>query len=143
VADIVEIIDFAADDTVPVFRVHDVVFTCVEDIPLGIMQKITQFRELQKKLQETGDMEPILGLMDSLLDEASGPLFRSHVERGLIGVKRITKIIPWIMEEYGLRPTQSSKDSSTGPNDDATGTTSTDGASDKALTLPDSLPETH
>jgi hypothetical protein len=133
VADIVNIMDFGADETAPEFNVHEHHFVCVEDIPLGIMQKVAQFKNLQKTLTETGNMEPILELMDQLLDDRSAALFRKCVDEKIIGVRRIMKIIPWVMEEFGLgHPTQPSLPSSSGQSDDGTGATSEDGLSPEA-----------
>lgn len=142
-ADNVQIMDFAAGDTSPDFYVGpENHFVCVPDIPLGIMQQVAKFREMQKVLTETGDLEPILQLMDQLLTNESAYLFREKVNDKTIGVKRLMKILPWIMEEFGLRPTQPSTPSSTGQSDGETGTTSTDGVSHSELTSSDSQPET-
>jgi len=129
--------DFAADDTVPEFYVGpENHFVCVPDIPLGLMQQITRFRDLQKQLQETGDLTQILDLFDQLLTPTSAELFHKLVSERVIGVKRLMKILPWIMEEYGLgHPTQPSSPSSSGSNDGETGPTSPDGATPGVLML--------
>ena len=142
-ADNVQIMDFAAGDTSPDFYVgSENHFVCVPDIPLGIMQQIARFRDVQKTLTESGDLEPILQLMDQLLMDESAHLFRERVKDKTIGVKRLMKILPWIMEEFGLRPTQPSTPSSPGQSDGETGTTSTDGASPSESTSLDSQLET-
>lgn len=132
-ADIVNIMDFGADETAPEFYVHEHHFVCVEDIPLGLMQKVARFKDLQKTLTETGDLEPILELMDQLLDDRSAQLFRLRVADRIIGIRRVMKIIPWILEEFGLgHPTQPSLPSSSGQSDDGTGATSVGGPSPEA-----------
>jgi hypothetical protein len=130
-ADIVQIMDFAADDIAPVFYVgSENRFQCVPDIPLSIMQQIAKFRNVRETLEKDGDLEVILQLFDELLVAESAELFRARVEDKTIGIKRLLKILPWVMEEYGLgRPTQPSKPSSDGSLDGATGTSSEDGAS--------------
>jgi hypothetical protein len=133
----VAIIDFAEGDTVPEFNVgpgnH---FVCVPDIPLGILQQVKNFRNLEGQITETGDLEPILRLFDELLDESSAQLFRMRVADKTIGVKRISKIIPWILEEYGMdRPTQPSSPSLTGSSDGETGSSSPAGAPSGVLML--------
>lgn len=129
--------DFAADDTVPEFNVGpENHFVCVPDIPLSIASQIAKFKELRKGLDETGDVSPLLDLFDELLDARSAALFRERVEDKTIGIKRISKIIPWILEEYGLgHPTQPSSTSSDGSSDGETGQSSTGGVFPKALAL--------
>jgi len=140
VADIVNIMDFAADDVVPVFYVGpENKFTCAPDIPLGIAQQIASFKNLSKDMQETGNLDVLLTLFDELLEEeetGSASRFRELVKKKQIGIRRIMKIIPWILEEYGLgHPTQPSSPSSTGSSDGETGRTSTGGAFPAALSL--------
>lgn len=43
-----------------------------------------------------------------------------------IGLDQVSDIVPWIMEEYGLRPTTPSDDSSDGPSNQVPGTSSTE-----------------
>jgi hypothetical protein len=135
-ADIVQIMDFAADDTAPEFMVGPHYFKCAPDIPLSLAQQIAQFKQFKETLEESGSMEPLLALFDQLLDEESAALFRDCVAKRIIGIKRIMRIIPWILEEYGLgHPTQPSSPSSPGSNDGGTGPTSQGGAFPAALAL--------
>lgn len=46
-----------------------------------------------------------------------------------IGLDQVSDIVPWIMEEYGLRPTTPSDNSSDGPSDQAPGINSTENTS--------------
>lgn len=46
-----------------------------------------------------------------------------------IGLDQVSEIVPWIMEEYGLRPTTPSDDSSDGPSNPEPGTSSTENTS--------------
>jgi hypothetical protein len=136
-AEIVEIIDFAADDVEIKFDVGEDRFYCAPDIPLGIMQKITGLRNIQDKLESEG-MEPVLLVFDEFLTPGSAMLFRECVKvKKTIGLRRIMKILPWIMEQYGLRPTQPSSPSSDGLSDGESGSNSTAGVS--PLGIPMSL----
>jgi len=51
-----------------------------------------------------------------------------------IELDQVTEILDWVMGEYGLRPTKSSEDSSTGQSSPASGTNSTDSTSDVVST---------
>lgn len=141
----VNIMDFAAGDSAPEFYVGpENHFVCVPDIPLGIMQQVSKFRDVQKTLQETGDMEPILGLFDQLLVAESAHLFRQRVTDRTIGVVRLMKILPWIMEQFGMgHPTPPPAPSSDGLDGGVTGSTSTDGASPSESTSSESPLEKH
>lgn len=133
-AEIVEIMDFAADDVVIEFYVGPDHFLCAPDIPLGIMQKITGLRNLQETVDKEG-MEPVLAVFDEFLSPESAVLFRECVEKKkTIGLRRIMRILPWIMEKYGLRPTQPSSPLSSGLSDGETGISSTAGASPLGIT---------
>jgi hypothetical protein len=142
VADIVQIRDFAADEAAPQFYVGpENHFTCVPDIPLSLMQQVAKFSSLKDQVMANGDMEPLLGLFDELLMPDSAHLFRQRVSDKTIGIRRIMKIIPYILEEYGLgHPTQPSLDSSSGSSDGETGATSPAGLTPRALTLGGSQP---
>jgi hypothetical protein len=144
-AEIVEIMDFAADDVEITFRVGADQFFCAPDIPLGIMQKIVGLKDIQKTIEEAGSMEPILVVFDQFLTSESAVLFRACVEnKKTIGLRRIMRILPWIMEKYGLRPTQPSSPSLDGLNDGESGFSSTAGVSPLGIaTSPVSEPQMH
>lgn len=140
-AEVVEIMDFAAGDVDIFFDVGTDRFACVPDIPLGIMQQIAGLKNIQATM-ETDGMEPILLIFDEFLLPESAVLFRACVQvKKTIGLRRIMRILPWIMEKYGLRPTQPSSLSLDGSNDGETGFSSTAGAS--PLGLPTSHDSEH
>lgn len=130
--------DFAADETALEFNVGSDHFTCVPDIPLGIMQQVTKMRDFQNRIKTdatTDVVEDILAVFDELLTAESAALFRECVKvKKTIGVRRLMLILPWIMEEFGLRPTQPSSPSSDGSNDEVTGTSSEVGVPVNELT---------
>jgi hypothetical protein len=128
-AEVVEIMDFAADDVEIDFWVGQDHFICAPDIPLGIMQKISGLKNLQATV-ETEGMEPVIDVFDEFLTPASAVLFRDCVEnKKTIGLRRIMRILPWVMEKYGLRPTQPSSPSLDGLNDGESGSSSMAGVS--------------
>lgn len=135
-AEVVEIMDFAADDVEIKFNVGSDRFFCAPDIPLGIMQKIAGLKDIQKTIEESGSMEPVLTIFDEFLLPQSAVLFRQCVnEKKTIGLRRIMRILPWVMEKYGLRPTQPSSPSSTGSHDGEIGISSTAGVSPLGLPM--------
>lgn len=128
-AEVVEIMDFAADDVEIMFNVGPDRFYCAPDIPLGLMQKIAGMRDLQETAEKDG-LEPILLVFDEFLTEESAVLFSACVNvKKTIGLRRIMRILPWILEKYGLRPTQPSSPSLDGLSDGEFGTSFTDGVS--------------
>jgi hypothetical protein len=107
------------------------------------MQKIVKIRDVQKTITETGSIEGIIEIFDELLKAESAQLFRACVyTKKTIGIRRLMKILPWLMEQYGLHPTQPSSDSSSGSSDGVTGTSSADGVSAVDQTQHVLLPET-
>lgn len=136
-AEIVKIMDFAAGETAPDFWVGDDHFDCVPDIPLGMMQQLANLRDIQKIVTETGNLVGLLKIFDELLTPESATLFRVCVEeKKTIGIRRIMKILPWMMEQFGLHPTQPSSPSSPGSNDGEIGTSSEVGVLPMASTHP-------
>lgn len=128
-AEIIEIVDFAADDVEIKFDVGADRFFCAPDIPLSLMQKITGLKNLQETIENVG-MEPVLVVFDEFLTPESAVLFRECVSvKKTIGLRRIMRILPWIMEQYGLRPTQPSSPSLDGLSDGESGINSTVGVS--------------
>lgn len=126
-ADEVVIKDFTVSDTNIEFKNRGKTFEAYPDLPLDIMQNLGKFKRMTKTLEEEG-MEPVLELFDALLLPQSASLFRAEVKNKNIGIKTLMGIIPWLLEQYGLRPTQPSSPSSTGLDDGETGTSFEDGA---------------
>ena len=131
-ADNIDLMDFTPRKAAIAFKLYDEVYYACTDLPLGMMQKLSSFRTLVTSTsdgEEVVDMEPMLRLFDELLLDDSAARFRAGMtnKEKLIGVGVVTRVIPWLMEEYGLRPTQPSDPSSTGLPDEETGTPSTDG----------------
>jgi hypothetical protein len=130
---VVEIKDFSFSIEPKRFRINDDIFEATPEMPLTIAvtaAKIASSGALQK-----GDMEPVLEFFDEILLEESAARFRQRMtedKKQPIGMRHINAIIPWLLEEYGLRPTAPSSDSS--DSQDGTGMSSTAGAlSDESI----------
>lgn len=87
-----------------------------------------------------GILEAFAELYEEILEEESGPRFRARLldpvesKRNPIDLKR--QLIPnlfWLLEVYGLRPTEASSSSSSGQDDAGLGLT--DGAPNEVSTL--------
>lgn len=124
----VEIQDFSFSPEPKRFRINDDVFECTPEMPLAVMVKASEL-QLTAEVLKTKGMEPVLAFFDSVMFDASAQRFRERTADKVnpVGLRHVAKIIPWLMEVYGLRPTQPSEDSSASPESD--GTSSTDGAS--------------
>jgi hypothetical protein len=132
-----EIADFSFSIEPKKFTVNGDLFLCAPELPLPLMEKAASMRLDRETMQREG-MEPILKFFDEVFIGDSAQRFRARVndrERP-IGLRHITKILPWLMESYGLRPTEPSESSSPLPESD--GTTSTDGVSQEVSILSNS-----
>jgi hypothetical protein len=118
--DIVRFKDFTpnADDP-PTFRVYGNTYVCLPDIPLDSMADMSDLNaeDLSSKEKLTKTIDFLAGC----LTVESGALFRESTRRGAtdpVGVSTLQALVPWLMEQYGLRPTQESSESSDGSTDD-------------------------
>lgn len=118
--DIVRFKDFTPDgDDPPTFAVYGVEYVCLADIPLDSLADMATFSD--DTLTGPDKVAKMVDFLVSVLTEESGPIFRENTQKGAqkpIGVRTIQQLIPWLMEQYGLRPTQESSESSDGSIDD-------------------------
>lgn len=120
--------DFTGDSDPIQFKIREEVFTARDDIPLryfGSLAAIGDDLEGGK-----GDAaSKLLSLFEKLLEPESYGRFAAAVageSATVIGISRVKEIIPWLLEQYGLRPTVAPSGSST--TSDASGESLTDGA---------------
>lgn len=121
--------DFTGDAEPIQFKIHDEVFTAFEDIPLKHMGKLTDIGSDLQSGDGTAAINRLLRLFEKLLVPESYVRFQAAVNgesTTSIGISRIKAIIPWLMEQYGLRPTEAS--SGSGDTSSESGASSTDGA---------------
>jgi hypothetical protein len=122
------ITDFTEDRPPIQFRIGPDVFTLVADMPVLTM---IDFAEKSNKLAED-DMGPemreiFVSMFELVLTEESTERFvpRLSSRTDPIGMSIINKLIPWILEQYGLRPTTPSESSSDPSSIPADGQSST------------------
>lgn len=129
-----EIIDFSFSPEPKRFRVNNDVFECSPELPLGVLARAAKMKMDRETLERDG-LEPILGFFDEVFIGDSSQRFRARVDdkANPIGMRHILKILPWLLEVYGLRPTEPSESSS--PSPESAGTTSTGGVSSEESIL--------
>lgn len=140
-ADEIEIRDFTNRDTTIKFKIYEHVLEAAPELPLGAMTQIAKLQNLRSAIDENG-LESILDILDIFVLDDSMQIIRGMVndKKKPFGVRHMMELVPWLLEEYGLRPTQPSSPSSTGLVDGETGTSSMDGVQQEASTLLNSPP---
>lgn len=128
---IVRFRDFSGSPEPVTFRVRGDIFECLPEIPLDALVEMTKLTSADG---DTGRMlSMVKEFFDGIMTPDSAARMRECMSKGAdnpIGMAAIQDILPWLMEVYGLRPTQPSDESSDGsPTDD---TSSTDGVSPEA-----------
>lgn len=137
----VEIRDFTNRDETIKFKIYDYTFEAAPELPLGAMTQISKLQNLRETMDENG-LEAIVDIMGIFLLDDSLAQLRTMLndKRKPFGVRHMQEIVPWLLEEYGLRPTQPSSPSSTGSADGEIGTSSMDGVQQEASRLLNSPP---
>jgi hypothetical protein len=133
-----EVHDFSIEKPRVQFKLDGDVFTGVRDIPAV---KAMEFSGHSDKLgrDDVPMEERIAGFLDILrllLVPESAELFISRLSSpsNPIGVQTMLKVVPWLFEQYSLRPTTPDSDSSTGSGNPESGTNSTVSTSGVAST---------
>ena len=93
------------------FRIDGDVFQAVATIPLGNLAKLAKLRENI----DLSNIDQLFSLFDEMLLDESAAVFQSRLrdKTNPIGKDHIIPVLEWLMETYGLRPTQPSSPSST------------------------------
>lgn len=112
------------------FRVAPDVFEGIPGLPA---MELVEFAALADKLDEAdvGQFPALFRqLFGMILQEDSYDLFNKRLSdrEHPIDFQHLQDILPWLLEEYGLRPTQPSSDSSAGSESPDVGTPSTENA---------------
>jgi hypothetical protein len=119
------------------FRIDDDIFIGVPNIPgKHLIQFATLFDNLtfEEIKNNSNAYDTIFRLV---LKKASADLFLARLddEENPISMTQVMKILPWLMEQYGMRPTEPSPNSPDGQPNLDDGTNSTANASLSASTL--------
>ena len=133
---IVRFRDFSTSPEPVTFRIAPDDFECLPDIALDV---IVELASLRGAVGETVEMkeriEQIHAFFDYIMVPDSAAKFRERTAVPTeekpnprpVGMRTVTDLMQWLMEVYGLRPTQPSSESADGSSDDEE--SSTDGVS--------------
>lgn len=109
---VIEIKDFttAQGNKPHPFRVDNDIFYAVSTIPLANLGELAKLRQTL----DLTNLDALLSLFDEMLLDESATLFQTRLrdKSNPIGKDHILPILEWLMEVYGLRPTQPSSESS-------------------------------
>ena len=131
--------DFSSSPELIHFRIAPDDFRCYPEIPLDTMRDIV--KAAQNAGASTMDrFDAMIEMLAGVIDPMDYDKFIARTKKPTkeapnphpIGFRQVSQLLPWLMEVYGLRPTQASSGSSDGSNDAST--SSTEPASDEALT---------
>lgn len=120
--------DFTRAPKVIEFQIDDDVFRCHPRLPAQVLI------DFALKADKMGDSPTGEQGIQAMTDVLQATLIPEHYARFSarmkdaehpIDLEQVNEIVPWVMEEYGLRPTEPSGDSSDGPSSLASGTSST------------------
>jgi hypothetical protein len=121
--------DFTVEKPRVQFKLDGDVFTGVRDIPAVRAMEFSGHADKMQRDDVPMD-ERIAVFMDIihlLLEPESAERFISRLSDASnpIGIKTMLKIVPWLFEQYSLRPTTPDSDSSAGSGNPESGTSST------------------
>ena len=125
--------DFTRQPKVIEFKIDDDVFRCHPRLPAQVMI------DFAVQAEQMGDSPTSEQGVQAMLDVLKATLIPDHYRRfsermsdvdNPIELPQVSEIVPWIMEEYGLRPTEPSGQSSDGPSVPERGMSSMENTSD-------------
>ena len=117
---IVRFRDFSLSEEPVTFRIAPDTFECWPEIPLDTLTELTGLGVHTD--DRTQQLTKMYDFFDSIMTTESAAVFRRRCRKGTdedpnphpVGMRHIRDILPWLMEVYGLRPTQPSDESSDG-----------------------------
>jgi len=131
--DEVKIRDFTIKQKVIPFTIDDDRFEATAILGLPLMQELVRVSRDLGDMMKKQDFSALSDIFAQLLTPESAPRFIERLNSagpdGLDVKRQVMPILFFLMEEYGLRPTQPSSDSLTGSPSGTDGTPSTDGSS--------------
>jgi hypothetical protein len=118
------------------FKINDDIFEGLADIPALLLVEFAAATEKLSMSNASEQPQIFRTLFQLVLNESSAARFieRMSDPQKPISVDQINNIMPWLMEQYGLRPTTPSEDSSDGSVPPDAGKNSTERAPLVALT---------
>jgi hypothetical protein len=135
------IMDFSEEHPkIPRFKIDGDVFECVPGLPvLSLIDFATMADEVSKSELDEKMRNLFIQMFNLLLVDESAELFIARLadKKRPITLAQANRLLPWVMEEYGLRPTEPSDSSSDSPQTPEPGLNSTASAQPTELTSAD------
>ena len=122
--------DFSRARERHIFRIDDDVFEAATALPGKVLARFAaRFSDIDNTPADK-QLDAITDALGMVLLPASNALFQKRLDdlQTPIELEQATDVIQWLLEQYGLRPTEPSSDSSSGLPSLASGTSSTDAA---------------
>lgn len=120
--------DFTEEHERVLFRIDGDTFEAARALPGKTLARFaSRFTNVEKADHET-QLDAIADALGLVLLPESNARFQKRLDdlENPVSLEQAGRVIEWLMEHYGNRPTQPSSDSSTGPTSPAPGTNSTD-----------------
>lgn len=137
--DEVEIKDFTIKKKRVKFKIDDDIFEASRILGIPMMQDLVKVTKGLGNMSESQDYSAITKIFEELLVEGSAERFNERLmkkgDEGIDVREQLLPILHYILEKFGVRPTQPSSDSSAGSPSETDGTPSTDGSSPEASSL--------
>jgi hypothetical protein len=116
------------------FKIDDDVFLGVPNIPALDLIEFGKLFDGMTESDMISDSKAFNTMFHLVLQEASADRFfeRMGSKTEPISMPQVMKVMPWIMEQYGMRPTEPSPNSSSGSANPGDGTSSTASVSPSA-----------
>jgi len=128
-----DIMDFTPTRKVPRFRIGEDIFTGVLEIPAELALEFSQKASVMNAENQTPAERIALvrDLMEIVLVPESAKLFNHRLgdPNNPIGMSSFSAVIPWLFKKYTGTPTTPDSDSSSGPGNQESGTSSTESTS--------------
>jgi hypothetical protein len=122
--------DFTEHHERLLFRIDGDEFEAARALPGKVLARFaSRFADIEKAGHEQ-QLDAIGDALGMVLLPDSNARFQKRLEdlENPIGLEQAGRVIEWLLEHYGMRPTEPSSDSSTGHPSPESGTNSTDAA---------------
>lgn len=108
--------DFTLARTDVRFRIGSDIFYCAPDIPFRMVADIGSMASSDVG---TSSYEKFLIFLRGIMHPDSAARFQERLDslEEPIGIQQIKALMPWLLEQYGLRPTEPSSESVSGSGD--------------------------
>lgn len=114
------------------FRIDVDVFEAPSVLPIPVLQQLAGSADALKAggASSAETLDQVIGIFDIILLDASAAKLRERIasKDNPVDLEQLMDIMLWLLEVYGLRPTQESSDSSAGLPTETSGTPSAAGA---------------